>query len=74
MELRSCSGRSSARSLSRNRACESAKGARIEAFPVQELGEVLALTLRGASFREGRLLFGNESPRDVQPLSSGFQH
>ena len=46
----------------------------IEAFPVQELGEVLALTLRGASFREGRLLFGNESPRDVQPLSSGFQH
>ena len=47
---------------------------RIEAFPVQELGEVLALTLRGASFREGRLLFGNESPRDVQPLSSGFPH
>ncbi|HJR36389.1 MAG TPA: endopeptidase La, partial [Gemmatimonadales bacterium] len=46
----------------------------IEAFPVQELGEVLALTLRGASFREGRLLFGNESPRDVQPLSSGFRH
>jgi ATP-dependent Lon protease len=46
----------------------------IEAFPVQELGEVLALTLRGASFREGRLLFGNESPRDVQPLSSGFPH
>ena len=46
----------------------------IEAFPVQELGEVLALTLRGASFREGRLLFGNESPRDVQPLSSVFQH
>jgi ATP-dependent Lon protease len=48
--------------------------ATVEAFPVQELGEVLALTLRGASFREGRLLFGNESPRDVQPLSSGFQH
>ena len=48
--------------------------ARVEAFPVQELGEVLALTLRGASFREGRLLFGNESPRDVQPLSSVFQH
>jgi ATP-dependent Lon protease len=47
---------------------------RVEAFPVQELGEVLALTLRGASFREGRLLFGNESPRDVQPLSSAFQH
>jgi ATP-dependent Lon protease len=48
--------------------------ATVEAFPVQELGEVLALTLRGASFREGRLLFGNESPRDVQPLSSAFQH
>ncbi len=47
---------------------------RIEVFPVQELGEVLALTLRGASFREGRLLFGEESPRDVQPLSAGFQH
>ncbi len=47
---------------------------KVEAFPVQELGEVLALTLRGASFREGRLLFGNESPRDVQPLSSTFQH
>ena len=47
---------------------------RVEAFPVQELGEVLALTLRGASFREGRLLFGNESPRDVQPLSVGFPH
>ena len=47
---------------------------RVEAFPVQELGEVLALTLRGASFREGRLLFGNESPRDVQPLSAVFPH
>jgi ATP-dependent Lon protease len=47
---------------------------RIEVFPVEELGEVLALTLRGASFREGRLLFGEESPRDVQPLSAGYQH
>jgi ATP-dependent Lon protease len=47
---------------------------RLEVFPVEELGEVLALTLRGASFREGRLLFGEESPRDVQPLSAGFQH
>ena len=26
-----------------------------------ELGDVLALTLRGASFREGRLLFGDDS-------------
>ncbi len=47
---------------------------KMEIFPVQELGEVLALTLRGASFREGRLLFGEESPRDVQPLSAGYQH
>ncbi|HEV2291643.1 MAG TPA: endopeptidase La [Gemmatimonadales bacterium] len=46
----------------------------IEVFPVQELGEVLAITLRGASFREGRLLFGNENPQDVAPLSHGFPH
>jgi ATP-dependent Lon protease len=30
----------------------------LEVFLADELGEVLALTLRGASFREGRLLFG----------------
>jgi ATP-dependent Lon protease len=47
---------------------------KMEIFPVEELGEVLALTLRGASFREGRLLFGEESPRDVQPLSAGYRH
>jgi ATP-dependent Lon protease len=47
---------------------------RIEVFPVQELGEVLALTLRGASYREGRLLFGNEEPRDVVPLSRSYLH
>ncbi len=48
---------------------------KVEVFLVQELGEVLALTLRGASFREGRLLFGDEkNPRDVMPLSSAFQH
>ncbi|MFI5234169.1 MAG: endopeptidase La [Gemmatimonadales bacterium] len=47
---------------------------RIEVSPVQELGEVLALTLRGASFREGRLLFGNENPQDVTPLSQVFPH
>jgi ATP-dependent Lon protease len=33
----------------------------IEVFPTDELGEVLALTLRGASFREGRLFFGDET-------------
>ncbi|HKH83779.1 MAG TPA: endopeptidase La [Gemmatimonadales bacterium] len=48
---------------------------KIEVFLVHELGEVLALTLRGATFREGRLLFGDEkNPRDVIPLSSGFRH
>jgi ATP-dependent Lon protease len=47
---------------------------KVEVHPVSELGEVLALTLRGASVREGRLLFGEESPRDVQPLSPVFHH
>jgi ATP-dependent Lon protease len=48
---------------------------KVEVFLVQELGEVLALTLRGATFREGRLLFGDEkNPRDVIPLSSAFRH
>ncbi|MCI0372726.1 MAG: endopeptidase La, partial [candidate division NC10 bacterium] len=48
---------------------------RIEVSLVSELGEVLALTLRGATFREGRLLFGDEkNPRDVMPLSGGFRH
>jgi ATP-dependent Lon protease len=47
---------------------------RIEVYPVSELGEVLALTLRGASYREGRLLFGNEEPRDVVPLSRSYMH
>jgi ATP-dependent Lon protease len=41
---------------------------------VGTLGEVLALTLRGASFREGRLLFGNENPADVAPLTAGYPH
>jgi ATP-dependent Lon protease len=42
---------------------------RIEVLPVRELGEVLALTLRGSSFRDGRLLFGDQRPEDVVPLS-----
>jgi ATP-dependent Lon protease len=45
----------------------------IEVHLVDDLGEVLALTLRGASYREGRLLFGDENPRDVVPLSQ-IQH
>jgi ATP-dependent Lon protease len=32
--------------------------ARIEVHPVEELGEALAIALRGASYREGRLEFG----------------
>ena len=48
---------------------------RIEVLPVHELGEVLAITLRGSSFREGRLLFGDQRPEDVVPLSPlGMQH
>ena len=46
----------------------------IEVTPVSELGEVLALALRDASFREGRLLFGDQQPEDVVPLSSNFEH
>ncbi|MDY7093031.1 MAG: endopeptidase La [Acidobacteriota bacterium] len=41
---------------------------------VEELGEVLALTLRDASFREGRLLFGDDRPEDVVPLSPAIPH
>ncbi|HXE58466.1 MAG TPA: endopeptidase La [Gemmatimonadales bacterium] len=47
----------------------------IKVYPVEELGEVLALALRGASFREGRLFFGEEPPpRDATTLHSGFRH
>lgn len=45
---------------------------KIEVFFVQELGEVFAVTLRGASFREGRLLFGEEKPGDVAPLQNAM--
>ena len=33
----------------------------LEIFLAEDLGEVLALTLRGASYKEGRLLFGDPS-------------
>ena len=48
----------------------------IEVVPAQELGEVLALALRNASYRKGRLLFGDERPEDVVPLTttSHLQH
>jgi len=45
----------------------------VEVHPVENLGEALALTLRGATFKEGRLLFGEENPRDVTPLAQ-FHH
>ncbi len=45
---------------------------RLSIYLVEELGEVLALTLRGASFREGRLLFGDENPKDVSPLAQAM--
>jgi ATP-dependent Lon protease len=47
---------------------------KIEVYPVEELGQALALTLRGASYREGRLLFGNEEPSGVVPLVPSFPH
>jgi ATP-dependent Lon protease len=47
---------------------------RLAIYPVSELGEVLALTLRGATFKEGRLLFGDDNPRDVTPLSLVYPH
>jgi ATP-dependent Lon protease len=47
---------------------------RITVHPVRELGEVLALTLRGATFKEGKLLFGGMNPADVAPLDGPFAH
>ena len=46
----------------------------IEVVTASELGEVLAFTLRGGSFREGRLLFGEQRPDEVAPLSSPVPH
>jgi ATP-dependent Lon protease len=42
-------------------------------YPVSELGEALALTLRGASFREGRLRFAPEEVATVLAESAGLQ-
>ncbi len=47
---------------------------RLKVELVEELGEVLALTLRGATFREGQLLFIDDAPRDVSRFSPGFAH
>ncbi len=40
----------------------------IDVHPVHELGQVLATALRGGRFDEGRLLFDDEQPQDVEPL------
>ncbi len=37
-------------------------------FPCEELGQALAVTLRGASFREGRLMFGDEEALRIPPV------
>jgi ATP-dependent Lon protease len=47
---------------------------RIEVHLVEELGEVLALTLRDASYSGGKLLFVGDKPEDVAPLAHGFPH
>jgi ATP-dependent Lon protease len=47
---------------------------RIEVVCVTELGEVLAIALRDASFSEGRLLFPDLRPEDVTPLSHNYPH
>ena len=41
---------------------------------VEELGEVLAIALRGASFREGRLFFSDEMGREVSAVPAGYHH
>jgi ATP-dependent Lon protease len=46
---------------------------RLEVFLVQDLGEVLALTLRG-SFREGRLSFGDEGKAEIGQIVAEYHH
>ena len=43
-------------------------------YGIPMLGEVLALALRDAEYREGRLLFAGQRPEDVRPLSSTFEN
>jgi len=47
---------------------------RLEVHAVGELGEVLALTLRGGRLHDGRLLFGEQRPDEVRPLSLEVPH
>ncbi|MEM1245687.1 MAG: endopeptidase La [Acidobacteriota bacterium] len=41
----------------------------IDVYPVEELGEVLAIALPDASFEHGKLLFDGDDPATIQPLS-----
>ncbi len=41
---------------------------------MHHLGEVLALALRDAELRDGKLLFDGQRPEDVVPLASNFEH
>jgi ATP-dependent Lon protease len=41
---------------------------------VEELGEVLAIALRGASFREGRLFFSEDLAREPAGVPAGYHH
>ena len=47
---------------------------RIEVHAVGDLGEVLALTLRGGRLHDGRLLFGEQRPDEVRLLSHEVPH
>ena len=44
----------------------------LEVFPCEELGDVLAVTLRGASYREGRLRFLEDDVVAVKTLPDEF--
>jgi ATP-dependent Lon protease len=46
----------------------------LEIHLVEHLGEVLADTLRGGRYQEGKLFFGDDNPEDVAPLSPAIQH
>jgi len=48
--------------------------ARIEVHPVEELGEALAITLRGARYREGRLEFGEAAVSESSPSPRELPH
>jgi ATP-dependent Lon protease len=47
---------------------------KIEVHPVESLGEVLALTLEGASLSEGRLLFSKDPSKPVSSFDENVRH